>query len=105
MSRVNRVFRIPQLIDDTSARLTPWLVLKGGPTGRSGQCSLELSVVEQRYQAVMDGLCYGLTVTEVAERYGVSRQIVGWYLRMTLLEKLGILARATDWLRPSGEGW
>jgi transposase-like protein len=33
-------------------------------------------VVEQRYDAVMEVLCDGRTVTEVAERWGVSRQSV-----------------------------
>jgi transposase InsO family protein len=42
---------------------------------------VELSVVEQRYQAVMEVLSDGLTVTEVAERYGVSRQIVHRWIR------------------------
>ena len=42
---------------------------------------MELSVVEQRYQAVMEVLSDGLTVTEVAERYGVSRQIVHRWIR------------------------
>jgi hypothetical protein len=34
---------------------------------------LELSVVEQRYDAVMETLRVGLSVTDVAERYRVSR--------------------------------
>ena len=42
---------------------------------------VELSVVEQRYQAVMEVLRDGLKVTEVAERYGVSRQIVHRWIR------------------------
>jgi transposase InsO family protein len=37
---------------------------------------LELNVVEQRYDAVMEVVRDGLTVTEVADRYGVSRQSV-----------------------------
>jgi transposase-like protein len=32
-----------------------------------------LSVVEQRYQAVMDVVSGGIPVIEVAERYGVPR--------------------------------
>jgi len=32
----------------------------------------ELSVTEQRYRAVLE-VCTGVPVTEVAERYGVSR--------------------------------
>jgi transposase len=42
---------------------------------------VELSVVEQRYQAVMEFLSDRLTVTEVAERFGVSRQIVHRWIR------------------------
>jgi transposase InsO family protein len=41
---------------------------------------VELSVVEQRYNAVMEVLS-GLPVVEVAERYGVSRQSVHTWLR------------------------
>src|SRR5262249_30961183 len=41
----------------------------------------ELSVAEQRYRAVLD-VGMGVPVTEVAERYGVSRQSVhAWLLR------------------------
>ena len=36
----------------------------------------ERSVTEQRYNAVLEVLEAGLPVTEVAERYGVSRQSV-----------------------------
>jgi transposase len=40
---------------------------------------LEFTVAEQRFNAVMEVLRDGLTVTEVADRYGVSRQAVhGW---------------------------
>jgi transposase len=40
---------------------------------------LELTVAEQRFNAVMEVLRDGLTVIEVAGRYGVSRQTVhGW---------------------------
>jgi transposase InsO family protein len=40
---------------------------------------LELTVAEQRFNAVMEVLRDGLTVVEVADRYGVSRQTVhGW---------------------------
>jgi transposase InsO family protein len=43
---------------------------------------LELSVVEQRYDAVMEVLRDGLSKTEVADRYGVSRQSVhAWIAR------------------------
>ena len=37
---------------------------------------LELSVMEQRYHAVMEVLSAGVPVVEVAERYGVSRNAV-----------------------------
>jgi transposase InsO family protein len=44
-----------------------------------GSVLLELTVAEQRFNAVMEVLRDGLTVIEVAERYGVSRQTVhGW---------------------------
>jgi hypothetical protein len=43
---------------------------------------LELTVAEQRFNAVMEVLRDGLTAVEVAERYGVSRQtrpsMAGW---------------------------
>ena len=41
---------------------------------------LELTVAEQRFNAVMEVVRDGLTVIEVADRYGVSRQTVhgGW---------------------------
>jgi transposase InsO family protein len=42
---------------------------------------LELTVAEQRFNAVMEVLRDGLTVIEVAERYGVSRQAVHGWLR------------------------
>ena len=35
---------------------------------------VELSVVEQRYHAVMEVISGGVPVVEVAERYGVSRK-------------------------------
>ena len=40
----------------------------------------ELSVTEQRYRAVLEVLA-GVPVTEVADRYGVSRQSVHTWLR------------------------
>ena len=40
---------------------------------------VELSVVEQRYHAVME-VVSGAPVTEVARRYGVSRQAVHLWL-------------------------
>jgi transposase InsO family protein len=42
---------------------------------------LELTVAEQRFNAVMEVIRDGLTVIEVAERYGVSRQAVHGWLR------------------------
>ena len=43
---------------------------------------VELSVMEQRYQAVLEVLSSLLPVTEVAARYGVSRQTVyAWLAR------------------------
>ena len=41
---------------------------------------VELSVVEQRYQAVLEVLNNGATVTDVARRYGVARQTVHWWM-------------------------
>jgi transposase-like protein len=41
----------------------------------------ELSVVEQRYRAVLDAAA-GVPVIEVAERYGVSRQSVDAWVRL-----------------------
>ena len=55
------------------------------PTQRRGEevgsVLLELTVAEQRFNAVMEVLRDGLTVIEVAERYGVSRQTVHGWLR------------------------
>jgi transposase InsO family protein len=42
---------------------------------------VELSVMEQRYHAVMEVLTTNLGVTEVARRYGVSRQSVHTWVR------------------------
>jgi len=42
---------------------------------------VELSVVEQRYHAVMEVLAAGATKTDVAGRYGVSRQSVHEWVR------------------------
>jgi transposase InsO family protein len=49
-------------------------------------------VVEQRFNAVMEVLRDGLTVTEVAERYGVSRQAVHGWLRRYRASGLDALA-------------
>ena len=42
---------------------------------------VELGLVEQRYQAVLEVLRDGATVTDVARRYGVARQTVHGWLR------------------------
>jgi len=42
---------------------------------------VELSVVEQRYHAVMGVLAAGASKTDVAARYGVSRQSVHAWVR------------------------
>lgn len=42
---------------------------------------VELGLVEQRYQAVLEVLNDGATVTDVARRYGVTRQTVHEWLR------------------------
>jgi len=41
---------------------------------------VELNVVEQRYQAVLEVLNDGASVTDVARRYGVARQTVHEWL-------------------------
>ena len=53
---------------------------------------LELTVVEQRFNAVMEVLRDGLTVIEVADRYGVSRQTVHGWLRRYAAGGLDALA-------------
>ena len=53
---------------------------------------LELTVAEQRFNAVMEVLRDGLTVIEVAERYGVSRQAVHGWLRRYAAGGLDALA-------------
>src|SRR3954464_14470113 len=43
---------------------------------------VELRLVEQRYQAVLEVLNDGASVTDVARRHGVARQTVhGWWRR------------------------
>jgi transposase InsO family protein len=61
---------------------------------------LELSVVEQRYSAVMEVLRDGHMVVEVAERYGVSRQAVHRWLRR--YQQGGLDALADRSHRPRG---
>lgn len=51
-----------------------------------------LSVVEQRYQAVLEVVKDGRTVVEVAARYGVSRQTVHAWIRRWEAGGLGALA-------------
>jgi transposase InsO family protein len=59
---------------------------------------VELSVLEQRYQAVME-VVSGAPVTEVARRYGVSRQAVhGWLGRY---EREGLAGLADHSHRPA----
>jgi transposase InsO family protein len=53
---------------------------------------LELTVVEQRFNAVMEVIRDGLTVIEVADRYGVSRQTVHGWLRRYAAGGLDALA-------------
>ena len=52
----------------------------------------ELTVAEQRFNAVMEVVRDGLAVTEVAERYGVSRQTVHSWLRRYPNGRLDALA-------------
>ena len=59
---------------------------------------LELTVAEQRFNAVMEVLRDGLTVIEVAERYGVSRQAVHSWLRR--YRTGGLEALALGWNVP-----
>jgi transposase InsO family protein len=53
---------------------------------------LELTVAEQRFNAVMEVIRDGLKVIEVAERYGVSRQTVHGWLRRYATGGLDALA-------------
>ena len=53
---------------------------------------VELGAVEQRYQAVLEVLEEGASVTEVARRYGVARQTVHTWLRRYAEDGLGGLA-------------
>jgi hypothetical protein len=59
-----------------------------------GSVLLELTVAEQRFNAVMEVLRDGLTVIEVADRYGVSRQTVHGWLRRWKVGGLDALATA-----------
>ena len=53
---------------------------------------VELSVVESRYQVVLEVLNDGATVTDVARRNGVARQTVHVWLRRYASGGLGALA-------------
>jgi len=53
---------------------------------------VELNLVEQRYQAVLEVVGDGATVTDVARRYGVARQTVHVWLRRYAADGLGGLA-------------
>ena len=53
---------------------------------------VELNVVEQRYQAVLEVLNQGASVTDVARRNGVSRQTVHLWLRRYATQGLAGLA-------------
>jgi transposase InsO family protein len=53
---------------------------------------VELGAVEQRYRAVLEVLEEGVSVTEVARRYGVARQTVHGWLRRYAEDGLGGLA-------------
>jgi transposase InsO family protein len=53
---------------------------------------VKLGLVEQRYQAVLEVLNDGATVTDVARRYGVARQTVHEWLRKYAAWGLGGLA-------------
>ena len=57
---------------------------------------VELGLVEQRYQAVLEVLNDGATVTDVARRYGVVRQTVHSWLRRYAAEGLAGLADASS---------
>jgi transposase InsO family protein len=49
---------------------------------------VELGLVEQRYQAVLEVVNHGVTVSEVARRFGVTRQSVHRWLRRYAAEGL-----------------
>ena len=61
---------------------------------------VELSVVEQRYHAVMEVLAAGASKTDVAARYGVSRQSVHEWVRRYQVDGLAGLADRSH--RPHG---
>jgi hypothetical protein len=63
----------------------------------------EVSMTEQRYLAVMEVINHGMPVTEVAERYDVSRQTVHAWPRREPVQSVGHSdgprSRRTDPLR------
>src|SRR5215831_8237647 len=65
--------------------------LRASGGGRPGLALVEVSVVEQRYRAVLE-VRSGLAVTEVAARFGVSRQSVHAWVRRYAEGGLGALA-------------
>jgi transposase InsO family protein len=69
--------------------LLSWL---RGPGEEVGRVLVELTMVEQRYDAVKEVIADGLTVVEVAERYGVARQTVRTWIRLYREGGLGWLA-------------
>jgi transposase-like protein len=67
-----------------------------------GKVLQELSVVEQRYEAVSEVLRNGATVVEVADRVGVSRQTIhDWIKRYAALGIDGLKNRQRPAQRPA----
>jgi transposase len=73
---------------------------------------VELSVVEQRYQAVLAVIRDGVPIVEVARRFGVSRQAVHRWLRWYEAQGLAGLAdrshrppRCAHQMDPTVEVW
>jgi len=57
---------------------------------------VELGLVEPRYQAVLEVLQQGATITEVAVRFGVTRQTVHRWLRRYAAGGLAALADGSE---------
>src|SRR5690348_481317 len=68
---------------------------------RPGLMLVELSIVEQRYHAVLEVLVSRLPVTEVADRYGVSRKSVHAWVRR--YEEFGLAGLADRSHRPHSQ--
>jgi transposase len=64
---------------------------------------MELSKMEQRYEAVLGVIRDGLQVTEVAEALGVGRQTVHVWLARYEAEGLAGLEERSD--RPKASSW